>query len=265
LIRLKLFLKANADVYDALHSCRVGGEVVWNGVNEVVRSRYPGCSIRLRHETSAAFVSMVEADGVTPAEVAERAHLQGSYWISSPYGTAIFETGADAIVLSIQPELFVPRYRHRRSGYLFYPEGAALWPAAERRWLAETFTPPPPPDIAQTMLDFERLHERLRRHTAAPILVFNLSTAIPGERVHCYQGLEDIFSIKIRRFNPGLISLSERLGGSIIDVDGVLARAGAACLRLGPFHLTAAGYRLVAEEVVRVLADLGLPPGEDGG
>ena len=56
----------------------------------------------------------------------------------------------------------------------------------------------------------------------------------------------------------GLIELSERTGVSIVDVESLLARKGADALKLDPVHLTPTGYRLVAEEVVRVLGDLGV-------
>ena len=73
----------------------------------------------------------------------------------------------------------------------------------------------------------------------------------------------DTFATRIRRFNLGLADLSERTGVSIIDVDSLLARAGADRLKLDALHLTAEGYRLVAEEVVRVLEDLGLLQAEE--
>ena len=54
-----------------------------------------------------------------------------------------------------------------------------------------------------------------------------------------------------------MIELSERIGISIVDVDAVVARGGADRLKFDPTHLTAEGNRLVAEEVVRILEDLG--------
>jgi hypothetical protein len=263
LSRLKLFLKANSDVYDALHSCREGGKVVWNGVNAVARSRFPGSSIRLQHEPSAAFLSVLEAHGAPPAETSERAHLLGRYWGTSPYSTAIFETDADAIVLSLHPEIFEPVHRHRRSGQIFYAPDPHRWPRPDQEWLAEHFEPPGPANVEDSMRALEQLHDRIRRSTQAPLLVFNLSAIFPGERIHCFQGLDDMLSTQIRRYNLGLIEASERIGLSIIDVDGVLARAGAERLRIGAFHRTPEGHRLVAEEVVHVLSDLGLLTAEE--
>ena len=54
--------------------------------------------------------------------------------------------------------------------------------------------------------------------------------------------------------------MSRQTGISVVDVDAVVARAGAARLKLDALHLTAEGYRLVAAEVVHILADLGCLP-----
>jgi hypothetical protein len=189
-------------------------------------------------------------------ETAQRAHLLGSYSLASQYSTAVYETAVDAIVMSIQPELQVPVHRHRSDGYLLHAAEAASWPAPDQDWLRRSFAPSGRPDVAASMAAFEALFERLRRHTDAPILIYNLSPVIPGERIHCYMGFDEVLSTQIRRFNLGLIDVSERLGISVIDVESVLARAGADRLKLDTIHLTPEGYRLVAEEVVRVLEDL---------
>ncbi len=256
--RLKLFAKGNVDVYDSLHSCRLGGQVLWNGVNQALREARPGTVIRLSHETCTGSAAVLEARGVVPRELAARAHLMGSFPPSSQFSAALFETDADAIVLSIQPDLNVDLCRHRDQGYLLHAANAASWPEADRAWLRREFTPPERLAFIDWPDRFGRLIGRIRRHTPAPILVYNLSSVVPGETVHCFSGLEDALSTTIRRFNLGLIELSERLGFSIIDVDAVLARAGADRLKLDATHLMPEGYRVVAEEVVRVLDDLGL-------
>ena len=62
------------------------------------------------------------------------------------------------------------------------------------------------------------------------------------------------------RFNLGLAGISEDLGISIVDVDSILARAGADRLKIDAMHLTPEGYQLVAEEVARILVDLDVMP-----
>jgi lysophospholipase L1-like esterase len=85
-----------------------------------------------------------------------------------------------------------------------------------------------------------------------------MSPIVPGETIHCHQGMDQSYSTRIRRFNLGLIELSEATGVSIIDVDSLVARKGADALKLDAIHLTPPGYQLIAEEVVRVLEDLGV-------
>lgn len=256
--RLTLFAKGNLDLRDTLHSLRLGGKLVWNGVNEIVRETHPGWAVRLRHETWTRSDHLLQATGAVPADLAGRDLPLEAYPAPSQFSTALFETDADAIVLSIQSDLMTSLLRHRTLGYLLYATGWIAWPPADQAWLKANFENEGPLDVAASMANFAAIVERLRARTAAPILIYNLSSVVPGEQLHIHQGMEDILSTRIRRFNLGLIELSQRTGISVIDVDAILARAGADRLKLDALHLTAEGCRLVAAEVVRVLDDLGL-------
>lgn len=261
--RLTLFAKGNLDLHDSLHSLRLGGAVAWNGINEIVRERHPGWTVRLRHETWTRSDALLEAVGAVPAELAARRPALGSYSAASQFSTTLFETDADAILLSIQPDLMMPLVRSKRDGYLFMASGWSEWGQAERSWLRADFEPAPMLDAGQSMRNLEQIIARIRERTVAPILIYNVSAVVPGEQIHSYLGMEDGFSTRIRQFNLGLIDLSQRTGISVIDVDAILARAGADRLKLDAVHLNAEGCRLVAGEVVRVLGDLGLfEPGD---
>ncbi len=256
--RLTLFAKGNADLHDSLHSYRESGVVRWNGVNEIVRERFPGISIRLRHETLARTDVLLQADGAAPDGLAARAWALGAFPLASQCSTAVFETAADAIIFSAQPDATTTMWRHKTFGRLFYPyDVAALAPAA-RDWLAAHYEQSGMLSAAQSMVHFEAIIDRLRARTAAPILIYNVSATVPGETVHSLQGLGETFTTRIRRFNVMLAELSEKTGVSIVDVDTVLARRGVDQMKLSALHLTAEGHRIVAAEVVRVLADLGL-------
>ena len=108
------------------------------------------------------------------------------------------------------------------------------------------------------MSNLRQIIDRIRQRTDVPILVYNVCSIIPGETVHCLQGLGEIYSTRCRRFNLGLADLSEEVGCSIVDVDSIIGRAGADKYKIDAMHLTPDGYRMVAEEVVRVLYDLGV-------
>jgi len=265
LSRVTLFLKGNLDLRDTLHSLRRGdGAVAWNGINEVMRAQRPGCTVRVRHETCVRSDTLLSVDGTIPPELSARGLDLGSRPLESQYSKAVFETDADAIVLSLQPDLMTTVFRHRRDGYFLYPEGWARWSKPDQEWMGEAFERVAPLEVGPAIAALTAVVARLQARTDAPILIYNISAAIPGDQVHVHAGLEDILSTRIRRFNLGLIELSQKTGVSVIDVDAVLARAGADRMKLDALHLNADGCRLVAEEVVRVLDDLGLFPEADG-
>jgi hypothetical protein len=256
--RLTIFAKGNVDLHDSLHSCVIAGELHWNGINDVVRPRHPGTLIRLKHETWTRSDALLKADGVVPAELAERPLALGSYPVESQFSPALFTYEADAYVLSIMPDAATCLLRHRGSGFLFYPGETAGWSLEDRRWLKADFTSLPLMDLTASFANLESIVARIRTRTDAPILIYNLSPIVPGQIVHCLQGLGETFATRIRRFNLALADLSEREGISIIDVDEILARAGADRLKVDAMHLKPEAYRLIAEEVVRVLEDVGV-------
>jgi hypothetical protein len=256
--RLAMFAKGNVDLHDSLHSCVIAGQLHWNGINDVVRRRHPGTLIRLKHETWTRSDALLKADGVVPAELAERPLALGSYPVESQFSPALFTFDADVFVLSIMPDAATCLLRHRDSGFLFYPGETAGWAVEDRRWLKTDFESLPLMDLAESFANLERIVTRIRARTDAPILIYNLSPIVPGQIVHCLQGLGETFATRIRRFNLALADLSEREGISIIDVDEILARAGADRLKVDAMHLKPEAYRLIAEEVVRVLEDVGV-------
>lgn len=256
--RVTIFAKGNLDVHDTLHSLRVGGVVLWNGINEVLRERLPGTVARVRHETWSRSDALLEVDGRVPAALAGRRLVLGPYPLESQFSRAIFETPADAYVLSIQPDVTTYLFRHRREGFPLLAYGWEGWAAPDRQWLRDEFEPGRMLDPEASMRGLAAIAERLRARSEAPILVYNLSSVVPGDSVHCYAGLDETLAARIRRFNVALVDLSHRTGISIVDVDAVVARGGADRLKLDALHLNAEGCRLVAEEAVRVMDDLGV-------
>jgi lysophospholipase L1-like esterase len=148
--------------------------------------------------------------------------------------------------------------RNRKEGYRLYTSELSQWASQDQQWLKDDFERTEPLDVAASASNLSAIVGKIREQSESPILVYNMSPLVPGETLHCYQGMEETYSTRVRRFNLALIELSEKTGISIVDVDSLLARKGADALKLDPLHLTAAGYRLVAEEVVRILEDVGV-------
>lgn len=256
--RLVIFAKGNLDVKDTLHSLTMNGQVLWNGVNEIVRSRFPGKTVRVRHETWTRSDALLAATGDVPGELAERNLALAPYPLHSQFSKGLFEANADAFVLSLQPDVTTTLLRHRTSGHLFYPWNREKWSIEDRCWLQQEFIEVAELDVDHSMRNFARIVERIRAHSQAPILVYNLSSVIPGEWIYNYEALDEIYSTRIRRFNLALIELSQQTGISIVDVDRVVARIGADRVKLDAVHLNAEGCRLVSDEVVTILEDLGV-------
>jgi hypothetical protein len=256
--RLTVFIKGNVDVRDSLHFCRIAGEVVWNGINEVLRRRDVKCSVRLKHETWTRSDALLECRGTVPLAFAGRDLPLGAYSLASQFSSATFTTTADAIVLSIQPDVTMSLMRHRRENFLFYPSDVESWLTDDQVWLRSNYEKCGMLSVDVAMNNLAAVIAKIRHHSEAPILIYNLSPIIPGEQIHCYAGLGETFSTRIRKFNLALAELSEDSGISIVDVDAIVARHGADALKLDAVHLNPIGYRLLAEEVVRVLEDLGI-------
>lgn len=256
--RLTLFAKGNVDLHDSLHSCRIGGALLWNGLNEALRQHGSAITARIRHETWTRSDALLASDGTVPSALAGRSLDLGAYPIESQFSRAVFETPSDAVVLSLQPDIATGLLRHKEEGFLFYANNADRWPPRDRQWLRTDFAMAGPLDVDASMANLEAVIATIRSTNDAPILVYNLSPVIPGEMVHCYQGLDETLSTRIRRFNLGLAGVSERTGISIVDIDMLVARHGADTMKHDAIHLTPQAYRLAAGEVIRVLDDLGV-------
>jgi hypothetical protein len=254
--RLTLFAKGNLDVFDSLHSCRIGGQVVWNGVNEVLRERHPGLMARLRHETSTATRGLINPPAID-GPLADRPELLAPYPLGLQASREIFTTDADAIILSILPDVAMRHHRHRLTGEHLHISDLANWNVNDLKWLEDHYEFTQLAPLEEVFENHLKIVEQIRVNSEKPILIYNMSPMTPGPITHCFLGLEDSYATRVRRFNLMLVELSERTGVSIVDVDGVVAKAGSDRVKLDMSHLTAEGSQLVAEEVVRILEDLG--------
>jgi hypothetical protein len=255
--RLTILAKGNADLRDCLIGRREGDTVGWNGLNDVLRAQHRGWRAHVRHETFARSDAMLAGDGVVPASLVGTPLPLAAHSAQSQFATRLFDTACDAISLSIQPDVMNGLARHRGDGHLLHPDGADGWDAPDRERLARDYRGVPPLEPDRSMANFATIIARLRERGDRPILIFNMSPIVPWERVHNHQGLAEGLAYRITRFNLALVDLSRRTGISIVDVDAVLARAGASRLKVDAVRLTSAGCALVAGEVVRILADLG--------
>lgn len=257
---VRLFAKGNVDVRDSLLWSKLNGVVQWNGLNEVLRARSPAVIVKVRHETCTR-LDLIPLPGEEPAhevpvEIAARLP-SGSHPIERQQRTTMFDEPADVVVLSLQSAATNALVRHRRDGWLLLPDEYESWSAEARAWLSSECEYAGLAELPRVMERLEQLILTIEERLGAQVLVYNLSPVTPGERIHCWIGADDALSLRVQRFNLALAELSARMGFSIVDVDRLVASAGADALKIDLFHLKAAGWRLLAEEVARILEERG--------
>lgn len=256
--RLQLFLKANADLRDPIYGVRFSNDLQWGGIGAAFRELQWPVTARIRHETLAGLFSLAESYAAIPADVQNQNVLFGSFPPALQYSPAIFAAKDDAVVLSIQADVVALPALHRASGRRFLLNGVRTWPDDVLAWRREAFSNVQPISPEQAMDDLAKVVERLRQSSDAPVLVANMSAAVPGETVHSYIGLPETLSHRIRRFNLALIEAAHELDFSIIDIDRIVAQGGAERLMIDPTHFTFEGCRRIALETARILEDCGV-------
>lgn len=249
--RLTVFAKGNSDLVESLFGCR-DALATWSGLNEHLRAHHPGWRVRLRHETLIRSDALLAASGTVPPDLDHLAS-DGFYPLASQFSAAFFDGAADVHVLSIQPDVTMKLLRHRASGQLFYPGLTTTLSAELRTWLQAECEVAPLLTPEQSLDNLAAIVERLRQGSRAPILVYNLSTVVPGDDTDNYHGLGETLTTRIKRFNLALVDLSTQCDVAVVDVDRLTARLGADRLKLDSVRLNCAGSRLVAEDVVRIL------------
>jgi hypothetical protein len=254
--RLTIFAKGNVDLRDTLHSKWVDGNVVWNGINEVLLAQHPEWRARVRHETCTRSDALLAADGSIPLAIAERCLDFGAHPLASQFSSRLWDKGHDVVVLSLQPEVMNRLARDRTDHHLLYPEGAGTWSEDDRTWFTARYDAVGLLSPEQSMANLKLVFERLRGQVPH-MLVYTLSPFIPGERLHSLAGMAETLAWRIRRFNLALIDLARELDFSIVDVETILARHGAERLKIDGIHITAEACRLIAEEVVFILGERG--------
>lgn len=256
--RLNLFAKGNVDVHDSLVYSRVNDKIEWNGLNVLLTERQPEWVVRARHEGCHRWDRSGIPSDHLPEELASRKMNLGTMTLAAQFSSALLAQPADVVVLSIQADVTNVLRRHRRDGYTFGDTG--LVSEEDQRWFAAECDYVPRCTPAESMRSLAVMLDAIRGSASskATVLVYNMSPFAPGEKIDSYRGLEDALSLRIRAFNLALFELAnQRDDFTVVDVDQVIARAGADRLKLDFMHYHRDGYRLIATEVMRILEDRG--------
>jgi hypothetical protein len=255
--RLTISVKGNVDVHDSLLYARVNGQIEWNGINTLLAKTHPNYVARVRHEPCAHWRCTGIEDREIPQELIDHQLDLGAYTLDTQFRSKLFLQPADVVVLSINSDVMNRLSFHKRDHYTFFGADPDHWSAANQRWLRDAFDWLPASTPGQSMQLLARIVATIRASGNPSILVFNMSSVVPGEQIVSHRGLEDAFSTRIRAFNLALAQAAPTLDVTVVDVDHVVASAGADRLKLDMLHYTGEGYALIAAEVLRQLEQLG--------
>ena len=261
---LRIFAKGNVDVRDSLLWSRVNGRLEWNGLNQVLREQKLGATARLQHETAIAFdfIPLPGHDAAPmPPDIAAMLPAPKAHPFEKQHQSDLFAGPTDAVVLSLLPDVMNRQLLHRRSGVRFYAEDERSWAPEPRAWLLRECENVAPMSAEASMVSLERLLDAIDEALHAPVLIYNLCPILPGERATSYLGAADSLALRMKRFNLALAELSTGRDFSIVDVERISAFAGASNVKVDLAHFNAEGWRLIAEEVARILVERGLLDG----
>jgi hypothetical protein len=106
--------------------------------------------------------------------------------------------------------------------------------------------------------DLVAVVELIKEKVGAHVLVANVSTLDPSQKVYNYHDIDhEPVSLRAHRLDLMLVGVSHDEGISVIDVDRKIAELGGAVGVKAAFDYTTAGCETVAGEIVRVIDDYG--------
>jgi len=178
-------------------------------------------------------------------------------WLESSFTTRIAESAAALLVVSVAADVLGGVWRHRRHGFVVAPPETAMAPTPEqRRWLEQEFAPELPPSPA----DIEAALRTLAKHTeemGAHLLVFNVSTFTPDEKVYDLAGFAgEPLALRAQRIDLLLDTVAGELGFSLVDVDRIVAELGAGEHVRRPAIYSDAACAACAEEAAGAIVDV---------
>ncbi len=161
------------------------------------------------------------------------------------------------IVVSLATDFVGETWRHRDDGTLVHPP-----PGYRDHWAAEDLASLegdhellPPASVDEIERDLRRLAEHAVA-MGAELLVLNVSTVTPEEKVTSFVAGAEPLAIRATKIDLMLDRLAPELNFSVVDVDRIVAELGAGA------HVTASGRytdeacEAIAEEAMATIAEL---------
>lgn len=230
------------------------------GLAALIGERY-GNTIQIAFtEEPSPGIQVLQQQIVGLTELPTALNEQGldSAFVRHQFDSSLISGKYDVIVLSIEPELFLPLWQHKTEGWVFAPPAGYThtWNPSQQTWLQETCQPlglPTPPTYQENL---NTLVQTIRTHTNSHILLINASSLIPEDTRFRYQADTQSLALRINQLNLALLNVSSQEGISIIDVDRLIAELGHEHVT-APLTYSTQANSAIRNELLRVLVDLG--------
>lgn len=214
-------------------------------------------------------------DPAVTREVSEMLGLDPDYFnprlfaseFTPPNQGGIGRFPVEAVVLSISTDTSRTLYRHREHGFLVDPGG--WWLAGEMgevladktivKWFAQNFEKIGRISLEDSMSNFERIVNEVRRGSGAYVVVMNVLSVDPGSAALDYKFSNSPNRVRRREFNIALAELADRLDFPVLDVDRIAKSTGIAG-QADFVHYTPDQKRLITQDLIRILSAAGLVP-----
>jgi len=260
-----IFLRGGCDVAAAF-ACEPFIKDVLNGTCCIYRSGIGASS----SQSDLLLQSLQDIPQTLTAETCEKLQINPSYFKSVLFKESFAvravngmeELPKTVVVLSVGPDFARTLYRHREHGFLIDPGGwwlnqsmgNVLNDMSTVMWFNRTFKKTGRITVENSMANFTRIIELVRKRTNAHILMFNLLAVEPGDTTYDYRFRQNSNMMRRREFNLALYDLSRELDFSIIDVDKLLKRDGVR-EQVDFAHWPIEQFKPIAQEMFNILQD----------
>ena len=218
-----------------------------------------GWVARVKHSTFSRSDVILQGPRDIPPELEACPLELGHHPLKLQFSSPLFETKADVVVISIQPDATTLVLRHKTSGFVFFPGfNWHRWSPSVKAWIRSDYEPVPPLPPERVRESMERLVQRLYDQGVKLVAVSTVSPWSPGETVHCYEGFDTTVTERACAINLMVYELSRRTGCAVLDIARLVVAHGASNLQLDTAHFLPKGSKLIAEEFARILQQEGL-------
>ena len=177
-------------------------------------------------------------------------------WYSTMVAPIEIPDTTSLFIMSMADALREDVWVHRETGVLVQPpsEHDETWTRAQNLWLIQNFELALPTDtqIAEALRSIAKRLESV----AVNLVIFNMSTFIPGEKVYWYRlGDPETTSVRAARMNLTVDKLVKELDLALVDVDRITAELGAGVAVTGAARYSTAALEALAEEAIAMILD----------